>query len=188
MHFDKVRDEVKPSSGDLVDINRFEPAMHHLPDMYIRADDSETLVDFNDIGLVELIVYKGADTLDNMPDGSRKDCEAMAEAVDNNVRNTIVDENPVNPEYHEQMYVLLDELITLRRKKVTDYQKYLERIREFARKVVHSTSTSADYPAFLDTSVKRVTFDNYGSDEVPSTKTDSAIRYTKNAYWVGDRF
>ena len=183
-----MRDEVKLSSGDLVDMKRFEPAMRHLLDMYIRADDSEVLVDFDDIGLVELIVDKGPDALEDMPEGLRKDPEAMAEAIENNVRKTIVDENPVNPKYYEQMSVLLDELIILRRQKAIDYQEYLERIRELARKVVHSDSTNADYPATMDTSAKRAIFDNFGNDEVLATKIDSAIRYTKKADWVGDRF
>jgi type I restriction enzyme R subunit len=39
----------------------------------------------------------------------------MAEAIENNVRKTIVDENPVNPKYFEQMSALLDETIKQRR-------------------------------------------------------------------------
>ncbi|ASJ70672.1 type I restriction endonuclease subunit R [Granulosicoccus antarcticus] len=187
-HFEKVRDEVKLGSGDLVDMKRFEPAMRHLLDMYIRADDSETLVDFDEFGLVELIVNKGVDALDALPEGIRKDPEAMAEAIENNVRKTIVDENPVNPKYYEQMSVLLDELIELRRQKAIDYQEYLERILELSRKVVRSESATTDYPASMDTSAKRAIFDNFGKDELLATKIDSAIRYTKKADWVGDRF
>lgn len=37
--------------------------------------------------------------------------------IENNVRKTIVDENPVNPKYYEQMSVLLDELIDFVAKK-----------------------------------------------------------------------
>jgi len=49
-YYEKVRDEVKLGSGDLVNMKRFEPAMRHLLDMYIRADDSETLMDFEELG------------------------------------------------------------------------------------------------------------------------------------------
>ena len=188
VHFEKVRDEVKLASGDLVDMKRFEPAMRRLLDMYIRADESEKLVDFDDFGLVELIVNKGADALDDMPEGLRKDPEAMAEAIDNNVRKTIVDENPVNPKYYEQMSVLLDELIELRRQKAIEYQEYLERIRELSRKVVQPESGAAEYPATVDTPAKRAIYDNFGEDEVLTAKIDTAIRYTKKADWVGDRF
>lgn len=60
-YYEKVRDEVKLASGDLVDMKRFEPAMRHLIDMYIRADSSEQLMDFEKLGLIELIVEKGVD-------------------------------------------------------------------------------------------------------------------------------
>ncbi|MCB1814713.1 MAG: HsdR family type I site-specific deoxyribonuclease, partial [Candidatus Competibacteraceae bacterium] len=68
-HFEKVRDEVKLASGDLLDMKRFEPAMRHLLDMYIRADASKVLMDFEELGLIELIVEKGIDALDELPEG-----------------------------------------------------------------------------------------------------------------------
>lgn len=115
MHFEHVRDEVKLASGDLVEMKRFEPAMRHLLDMYIRADDSEVLMDFEELGLIELIVEKGEDAVKALPENIRNNADAMAETIENNVRKTIVDENPVNPKYYEQMSVLLDELIKQRR-------------------------------------------------------------------------
>jgi len=67
---------VKLGSGDLVDMKRFEPAMRHLLDMYIRADDSETLMDFEELGLIELIVEKGTAALEALPEGIRNSPEA----------------------------------------------------------------------------------------------------------------
>ena len=188
IHYEKVRDEVKLASGDLLDMKRFEPAMRHLLDMYIRADDSELLMDFEELGLIELIVQKGADAIDALPEDIRKNPEAMAETIENNVRKTIVDENPVNPKYYEQMSTLLDELITLRRQQAIDYQEYLERIRDLSKKVIHPEETKSAYPSSIDTQAKRAFYDNFGRDEVLATKIDSAIRYTKKADWVGDRF
>lgn len=187
-HYEKVRDEVKLASGDLVELKRFEPAMRHLLDMYIRADDSEVLMDFEDIGLIELIVEKGADATDTLPKDIRNNPEAMAETIENNVRKTIVDENPVNPKYYEHMSVLLDELIKLRRQKAIEYQEYLERIRDLSRKVIRPDQTTSDYPSSMDTGSKRAFYDNFGKDEVLVIKIDSAIRYTKKADWVGDKF
>jgi type I restriction enzyme R subunit len=187
-HFEKVRDEVKLASGDLVEMKRFEPAMRHLLDMYIRADDSELLMDFEELGLIELIVEKGADAIDALPENIRKNQDAMAETIENNVRKTIVDENPVNPRYYEQMSVLLDQLIEQRRQKAIEYQEYLEKIHELSRKVIRPEETASHYPPTMDTSPKRAFYDNFGKDEVLATKIDSAIRYTKKADWVGDRF
>jgi type I restriction enzyme R subunit len=187
-HYETVRDEVKLASGDLLDMKRFEPAMRHLLDMYIRADTSEQLMDFEELGLIELIVEKGLEATESLPESIRKNQDAMAETIENNVRRTIVDENPVNPKYYEHMSLLLDELIKQRRQKAIDYQKYLERIRELSRKVIRPEHTSFSYPSSLDSQAKRAFYDNFGKDEVLAAKIDSAIRFTKKADWVGDRF
>ena len=156
--------------------------------MYIRADDSKALMDFEEIGLIELIVEKGAGAIDTLPENLRNNPAAMAEAIENNVRKIIVDENPVNPKYYEQMSVLLNELIELRRQKAIEYQDYLKKIQELSRKVVRPEQTASNYPKSIDTNPKRAFYDNFGKDEGLATKIDSTIRYTKKADWVGDRF
>ena len=189
IHYEKMRDEVKLASGDYLDMKRFEPAMRHLLDMYIRAEGSEKLIDFEELGLIQLIVEKGEDALDAMPEGIKNNPEAMAETIENNMRKTIIDENPVNPKYYERMSELLDAIIEERRKQVVSYQEYLEKIKSLAHKVVKPQGdTKNPYPSSIDTPAKRALFDNLGSDEVLANKIDAAIRYTKKADWVGDRF
>lgn len=189
IHFEKMNDEVKLASGDYLDMKRFEPAMRHLLDMYIRADDSEVLMDFEELGLIELIVEKGDDALGGLPEGIKSNPEAMSEAIENNMRKTIIDENPVNPKYYERMSELLDAIIDERRKQAISYQEYLEKIKELARKVVKPEGDLENpYPASIDTAAKQALFDNLGKDEVLASKIDTAIRYTKKAEWVGDRF
>lgn len=188
-YFEKVRDEVKLSSGDLLEMKRFEPAMRQLLDMYIRADDSELLMDFEEFGLIDLVVNNNGKDLEDLPEGLRNNEDAMAEAIENNVRKTIVDENPVNPKYFDSMASLLDELIKQRREQAISYQEYLEQIRALAKKVVNPTeNTTQNYPASLDTLAKQAIYDNFGNDEVLTTKIDTAVRYTKKADWLGDRF
>jgi type I restriction enzyme R subunit len=185
-YFEKVRDEVKLASGDLAEMKRFEPAMRHLLDMYIRADDSELLMDFEELGLIDLVVNNN---LSAAPKGLRENEDAMAEAIENNVRKTIVDENPVNPKYFDSMAALLDEIIKQRRAGAIKYQEYLEQIRQLAKKVVNpSGNTGHSYPETIDTPAKQVIYDNFGNDEVLTTKIDTAVRYTKKAEWLGDRF
>ena len=48
--------------------------------------------------------------------------------------------------------------------------------------------TTTDYPATIDSNTKRALYDNFGKDEQLATKIDEAIRHTKKADWVGDRF
>jgi len=83
--YENVRREVKLNSGDYVDMKMFEPAMRHLLDTYIRADESEVVSTFDDLGLVELIVDQGLGALDKLPKGIRGNEEAMAETIENNL-------------------------------------------------------------------------------------------------------
>lgn len=185
-YFESVRDEVKLASGDLLEMKRFEPAMRHLLDMYIRADDSDTIVDFEEMGLIDLVVNNN---LDALPKNIKDNQEAMAEAIENNVRKTIVDENPVNPKYFDTMANLLAEIIRQRREQAISYQEYLERIQALAKKVVNpNVGAESNYPSSMDTPAKRSLYDNLGNDELLATKIDAAVRYTKKADWYGDRF
>ena len=147
--FEKMRDEVKLASGDYVDMKRYEPAMRQLLDMYIRADDSELLIDFDDKGSIELIVEKGDDSLNALPDDIKKDEVAMAETIENNMRKTIVDENPVNPKYYEQMSALLEALIEERHQQAISYQEYLKKIKALADKVVNTNHAASIYQTLL---------------------------------------
>ena len=187
-HYAKVRDEVKVASGDYLDMKQYEPAMRHLLDSYIRADESEKISEFENLGLLELIVNRGSAALDSLPSGIRNDPTAVAETIENNVRRIIIDENPVNPQYYEQMSTLLDALINQRRENAIDYQEYLEKIKQLAQQVIQPMTGASNYPVSLDTSAKRALYDNLGKDESLALRIDTAVRYTKKDGWVGQRF
>ena len=167
-------------------MKRYEPAMRHLLDSYIRADES-LVSEFEELGLVELIVKNGLGALEQLPDGLKKDSEAMAETIENNMRRTIIDKNPVNPKYYDQMSELLDALIQERREQAISYQEYLEKIKHLARQVVQPGTQSA-YASSLDTAAKRSLYDNLGKDEALALRIDTVVRDTKKEGWVGNRF
>ena len=77
--------------------------MRFLLDTYIQADPSETVADFEDTGLIELIVKLGAGAIDKLPEGIKKDPEAVAETITNNMRKVIIDERAMNPKYYDKM-------------------------------------------------------------------------------------
>lgn len=60
-------------SGDAIDLKQYEPAMRHLIDAYIRAEESETVSAFNDRSLIQLIVERGAEAVDALPKGIKKE-------------------------------------------------------------------------------------------------------------------
>jgi len=98
-HFEKVRTEVKLAGGDYIDLKLHEPAMRHVIDTYIRADDSVKVSAFDDISLVQLIVERGVEAVKaSLPERIRKNEEALAETIENNVRKLIVDEQRDQPE------------------------------------------------------------------------------------------
>lgn len=186
-HFEKVRSEVKLASGDYVDLKMFEPAMRHLIDTYIRADDSEVVSAFDDMSLVELIVECGEDAIDALPERIKRDKSAVAETIENNVRKLIIDENPLNPKYYEQMSDLLDALVRQRKAEAIDYAEYLAKIVELAKKV-RAPETGGNYPVSVNSPGKRALFDNLGQDEALTVAVDDDIRRTKKADWRGNIF
>lgn len=186
-HFEKVRSEVKLASGDYIDLKMFEPAMRHLIDTYIRAEDSEVVSAFDDMSLVELIVNRGADAIDALPEGIKGNKEAVAETIENNVRKLIIDETPVNPKYYEQMSDLLDALVEQRKAEALNYADYLAKIVALAKKV-HSPEANGSYPAKINSAAKRALFDNLEKDELLAVAVDDDIRRTKKADWRGNVF
>ena len=102
-HYEKVRDEVKLASGDYIDLKMYEPAMRHLIDTYIRAEESEKVSAFDDLSLVQLIVERGADAVDALPEGIRE--EQGSRGRDHREQRPQADHRraPINPKYYEKM-------------------------------------------------------------------------------------
>ncbi len=199
-HCEKVRQEVRLASGDYVDMKMFEPAMRHLLDTYIRAEESEKLSAFDDLSLIELVVNRGEDAIESLPEGIRTNPEAVAETIENNVRRLIVDEAPVNPKYFEKMSKLLDELIEERRRQAIAYKEYLRRIVELTKKV-KSRDDGGRYPDAIRTPALRAIYDNLDGASVAgepvergwgrahlAVELDQEIRKVKKADWRGNRF
>src|ERR1035437_9342684 len=185
--FEKAREEVKLASGDYIDLKMYEPAMRHLIDNYIRAEESEKIASFDNMPLVQLIVERGADAVMALPSGIRNNKDATAETIENNVRKLIIDEQPLNPKYYDRMSELLDALIVQRKKEALDYQKYLERITDLAKKVSNPASGES-YPKELDTPGKRALFDNLGKDQALALAIDSSIRANRQDDWRNNPF
>lgn len=185
-HFEKVSSEVKLASGDYIDLKAYEPAMRHLIDTYIQAEDSKVISAFDDLSLIQLIVERGADAVNALPKDIRKDKKAVAETIENNVRRLIIDEHPINPKYYDQMSQLLDALIRQRKDGAIEYEKYLAELVKLTKKAA-KPETGATYPSSLDTPAKRALYDNLGKDEALAVNVDYAVRMTKKDGWRGNK-
>ena len=185
-YFEKVREEVKLASADYVDMKLYEPAMRHLLDTYIRAEESEVVSTFNDMSLVQLIVEQGENAVDSLPERIRGNEEAVAETIENNVRKLIIDESPVNPKYYEKMSDLLDALILERKKRALDYKEYITNMVKLTKKASNPASQTS-YPTSINTAPRRALYDNLGQDETLADQIDTAIRLVKKDGWRGMR-
>jgi type I restriction enzyme R subunit len=181
-HFENLRKEIQLASGDYIDLKQYEPAMRHLIDSYIGAEESRMLANFDDMSLVELLVERGKDAINDIPKSIKDDPDAMAEAIENNLRKLIIEESPTNPMYYEKMSVLLDELIKMRKEAALEYEKYLNEIIALSRKVKKPDNTK-DYPSSINSSTKRALYDNLGRNEVVVLELDNKILTTKKDGW-----
>lgn len=185
--FENLRQEIKLASRDYIDLKQYEPAMRHLIDTYISASDSSVVSAFDDITLLQLIAEKGIDEATNsLPAGIRKNKEAMAETIENNIRRLIIDEMPANPKYYEKMSVLLDELIKQRKEEAKEYRKYLAALADLIKKVTKPEG-SKDYPKNMNTKGRRALFDNLNTDAKLALKVDEAIIAVRKDDWRGNK-
>ncbi|MGP9489254.1 type I restriction endonuclease subunit R [Glutamicibacter sp. AOP33-2CA-4] len=186
-HYTSVRDEVKLGAGENVDFKQYEAGMRFLLDTYIHADGSEMVADFQNVGLVDLIVRDGMGAIDKLPPGIKKDPEAVAETIANNIRKVIIDENAMNPKYYESMSSLLDAIIEQRRQGAIDYKTYLEQLIAHAQKV-GSKESDTDYPAWATNGAQKAVYDFGWTDPETPIKVDIAIMTSKPHDWVGNKF
>ncbi len=180
-----IRDAVRLHSGDAVDMKLFEPAMRHLIDTYIKADESEVISHLDEISLIDLVESKGADAASDLAPALGKKKENVAEAIENNVRRLLIDETPVNPKFYERMSELLSDLVKQRRSEAIEYAEYLEKIGQLVRDA--KAGHGGGYPSGMDTPGRKALFDNMDRDEAKALAIDDAIKATAPDGWRGNR-
>jgi len=184
--YSAIRDVIKLVSGDYIDLKMYEPSMRYLIDTYIKADQSKKVSTFDDMSFVQLLVEKGADAIEDLPDQVKKNKKMVAEIIQNNVRKLIIDERPINPKYFDKMSELLDALVEKLRNDASEYQDYLKEVAELARKVA-DPNRGGNYPAAINTAGKRALYDYLMEDEGLVIDVDAAIRASAQDQWRGNR-
>jgi type I restriction enzyme R subunit len=184
--FAAIRDVVKLVSGDYIDLKMYEPAMRHLIDTYIKAGETKKISSFDDMSFVQLLVSKGADAIEDLPEDVKKNKKTVAEVIENNIRRLITDERPINPKYYDKMSELLDALVLKLRQDAIDYQEYLKQVAELARRVADPVR-GGNYPASIDTPGKRALFDFLLEDENLAIQVDHAVKAAAQDGWRAHR-
>ena len=178
-----IREIIRKASGETLDLKAYEADMRHLIDAYIQADEPRKISPFDNIPLLELVVETGiAEAINTQLGGLKGNKNAVAETIENNVRRKIIKEHLNDPEFYEKMSALLDEIIALRKAKAIEYEEFLKRIAELAKKV--QAGKGDDTPEKLDTPGKRALYNNLkipkgkiaeGSEYNVSSNTDSML-------------
>jgi type I restriction enzyme R subunit len=183
-HYADVRAEVKLGAGENVDCKQHEAGMRHLLDTYISATPSEVVSDFQDAGLIQLIAVLGSGAIDKLPERIKKDPEAVAETIANNIRKVMTDEHATNPKYYDKMSELLDAILEERRKGALNYKDYLAKLLEQATKLGKGESDT-QYPSWADNGARRALIDFFHPQIEIAVEIDTTIRHTKPDSWVG---
>jgi type I restriction enzyme, R subunit len=179
-----IRDIIRRSSGESLDLKPFEPDMRYLIDTYIEADAPKKVSPFEGMSLLDVITKIGIQkAIDDQLSVMKGNTTAIAETIENNVRKKIIKEHLSDPAYYATMSALLDEIIKARNEKAIKYEEYLEQMAEIAKKV--ERGHSVDTPTNLDTPAKRALWNNLGRNEELALKVDAALRAERPDGWRG---
>jgi type I restriction enzyme R subunit len=176
-----LKETIGNASGDFIDLKSYEADMRRLIDTYIKAEDSRKIGEFDDFTLLDFVLAQGEEL-------GGKGKEAVAEAIENNIRKKVVEKILVNPKYYEKMSAILDELIKARREGVIAYEKLLEKYIELVKNA-ESPENNSHYPENIRHSgALRAFYDNCGNDEALAIPIDKAVRESKQVDFRNNGF
>lgn len=182
----KLREIIRKASGETIDLKAFEADMRHLIDTYIEAKEPRRISEFQDIGLLELIVKSGmADAIESLPEGIKGSETAVAETIVNNVRRKIIKEHLNDPAFYDRMSVLLKEILDDLRAKRISYEQFLRRMAEMAKHV--QAGKGDNTPEKLNTPGKRALYNNLGSNEALALQIDETVKRVRPNAWRGTK-
>lgn len=183
-HYLNVREIIRKASGESLDLKAYEADMRHLIDTYIQADEPRVISPFDNMSLLDLIARTGiGDAIATQLGGLKGNKNAIAETIENNVRSKIIKEHLNDPAFYDRMSSLLDQIITERRANAIEYEEYLRRIAELAKRV--AAGQAEETPASLDTPGKRALYNNLGQSEEMALRVDDAVRAVRPDGWRG---
>ena len=180
----KLRDVIRNASGERLDLKAYEADMRHLIDTYIQAEEPRKISTFDNMSLLDVIVKTGiANTIANQMGQLKHNKEAIAETIENNVRSKIIKEHLNDPAYYGKMSLLLSEIIATRKAKAIEYEEYLKRIAELAKRV--EEGQESDTPDTLDSPGKRALYNNLSQNEELALQVDEVVKLVRPDSWRG---
>ncbi|MCM1129590.1 MAG: type I restriction endonuclease subunit R [Alistipes senegalensis] len=160
----ELRNMVRMAAGEYLDTRPFEADMRNLLDRYVEAAAPRTLSAFENLPFLEIVAQSGIRETIAKKFAKFQSKEAVAEAVENNVRRAITSEHAANPEFYERMSKLLTALVEQRRANALAYEEYLRRLEEQILRPLQRGYNDG-IPAACDTKAKRALYQNLNNNE-----------------------
>ncbi|WP_212001176.1 type I restriction endonuclease subunit R [Chitinophaga sp. HK235] len=183
--YTNLREAIKNASGEKLDMKDYEADMRHLIDNYLQADEPRKISEFESFSLLEIITKVGLEKAqETLPGSIRKNKDAMAETIENNVRTKIVKEHLTDPVFFEKMSLLLSEIIKQRKAKAISYEEYLKEIATLARQV--QEGKTSDTPRELDSPAKIVLYHHFDKNVEKAMMVHEAVTVYAPSGWKGD--
>lgn len=180
----RLREIIRKASGETLDMKPYEADMRFLIDNFIQADPSCRIDAFENQSLLDLIVNSGiSDAISKLPQGIRNSKEAVAETIENNVRQKIIKDHLIDPAYFEEMSKLLNTIIAELRVKKISYEEYLQKMADLARRTTNAQR--GDLPKTIQTPAQRALFNNLGKNEVLALQIHEAVKRVKQVDFRG---
>lgn len=184
-YYVELRNAIKTASGEYIDLKQYEPDMRQLLDMYLSADPSRTISNFGDASLLQIIVEQGISAAtDKLPSGIKRSKEAVAETLEANMRKVITQEMPINPVYYERMSILLQELIQQRKNGAINYEQFLKKFEEMAKKVKPENKQN-QYPPNINSPAKQAIYEIL-KDEKITLEVEADVGRNVEESWIGN--
>jgi type I restriction enzyme R subunit len=192
-NYTDLKAEIGLSSGDFIDLKKYDSDMRFLIDNFIRADDSEKLGNMEDFSLLAYIEHKKEEDEKHGTAASSANTSAhtaaqknVAETIENNIRKKIIEKNPVNPKYYEKMSKLFQTLVEERKQEVESYREMLQKYETLVTDVDYPDK-NPEHPDSIRTSrALCALYDNFGRNETYAQALHKAIMENKMDHFRGD--
>lgn len=180
----KLREEIKMTSGETIDLKSYEAGMRHLINHFIEAKEPKKISPFDGMSLLEIMTSEGVKAAFSvMPESFKGDNRAIAETIERNVRKKIIEDEHLDPAYFDKMSKLLDELIKKRKENAIEYEEYLKEIAKLAKNV--SGGNNEDMPSTMVTMGMKALYNNLEEGEDFVIKLHSSLKTKIPADWRG---
>ncbi len=180
--YSETRSAIKKHSGEELDIKPFEADMRHLLNTYVQADPAADMGNLNSLSLTELIVETGIhDAIARkLNEKGKLSNNAIAEAIINNVRKTIIRDQLTDPRFYAEMSKLLDDLIQQSRADAAAYEAFLKKAEELVKRLAQKADTAGMPAALHGKPEATVIFNNLPSILTPEVLNDTGPDFVQS--------